>query len=92
MVKVWNKNNGNTLQIVYENSDFEPTYTCYETLVSFDCQNKNMCETKNDCMKKEPTNKKMNFITNEKKLHGFFSWIIICWKFKNDIMNGCHKK
>jgi hypothetical protein len=46
---------------VYENSDFEPTYTCYETLVSFDCQNKNMCETKNDGMKKEPTIKKNEF-------------------------------
>jgi len=27
-------------------------YTCYETLVSFDCQNQNMRETKNDGMKK----------------------------------------
>jgi hypothetical protein len=43
MVKVWNKNSGNTLHIVYENNNFEPTYTCYETLDSFDCQNKNIC-------------------------------------------------
>jgi hypothetical protein len=72
MVKVWNKNNGNTLHIVYENNHFEPTYTCYETLVSFDCQNENMCETNNDGMKKEPINKKNELHNKWKKITWIF--------------------
>jgi hypothetical protein len=53
MVKVWKKSNGNTLRIVYRNNHFEPIDTCFQIPVSFNCQNKNMCETKNDGMTKK---------------------------------------
>jgi hypothetical protein len=63
---------------VYGNNHFEPADTCYQIIVSFDYQNQfNMHETKNDGMTKEPANLKNEF-HNEKNLHGFFSWIIIC--------------
>jgi hypothetical protein len=58
MVKVRNESNGNTLHIVYENNHFELVDTCYQIVVYFDYQDQNMCETKNDGMIKEPTNKK----------------------------------
>jgi len=72
MVKVWNESSGNTLHIVYTNNHFEPPYTCYETLISFDCQNQNMCETKNDNMKKKPINKKNELQDKWKKLTWIF--------------------
>jgi len=46
--------------------------TCYQIEVSFDYQNQNMCETKNDDMTKEPTNKN-DLHKNEKYLHGLFN-------------------
>ncbi len=57
-VKVQNKNDGNTLHIVYGNNHFELADTFYQIIVSFDFQNQfNMYETKNDGMTKEPINK-----------------------------------
>jgi hypothetical protein len=47
-------------------------YTCYETLVSFDCQNQNMCETKNDGMKNEPINIKNELHNKCKKITWIF--------------------
>jgi hypothetical protein len=44
MVKVWDENNVNTLHNVYGNNHFEPTDTCYQIEVSFNCQSQNMCE------------------------------------------------
>jgi hypothetical protein len=67
MVKVRNESNGNTLHIVYRNNHFEPIDTCYQIIVSFNCQNQNKCETKNDGMTKIPTNKK-NELHNKRKI------------------------
>ncbi len=54
-VKVWNETNiGNTLCIVYGNNHFELANTCYQIIVYFDFQDKKMCETNNDGMKKKP--------------------------------------
>jgi hypothetical protein len=39
IVKIQDENNGNTSHIVYKNNHFEPTYTCYQTIVFFNCQN-----------------------------------------------------